>query len=226
MKMRSWVAIACRSHERTPKKASGVSSVGSSSTSSEPSLLRRACQSRMRGGKRNCFHECGPTAYPKRASSLAALEPVGAAVLPVGPAYGQLRPGLELRVHDRPVAHRRPENEVAAPPQDADQGVHRLGLDDSSSQLVHAASTVVRLARPPEPTTRATPDPACGFSAVRMRAGPWVLRANAGGRPAYKTAAKASPNSSRGPTRHSRIVEVKTAPCGAAAPIGTAWTPS
>ncbi len=41
--------------------ASGVSSSGSSSTTGSPPFAR-ARQSRMRGGKRKRFQECGPTA--------------------------------------------------------------------------------------------------------------------------------------------------------------------
>ena len=61
MKTLSWVAIACNSHARTPRKANFETlSFGLTISKSDP--RRVAYQRRVTGGNRNFFQECGPTA--------------------------------------------------------------------------------------------------------------------------------------------------------------------
>ena len=45
---------------------------------------------------------------------IAPFQPIGAAVLPVGPAFGQVRRGVDFVVDDRAVADRRPDDAVPA----------------------------------------------------------------------------------------------------------------
>ena len=65
---RSWMAMARRSHARTPRNAYRTGSPSSSDTS-KPAAVRVADHSRSRGGCRNRFQLCGPAACPKAAVS-------------------------------------------------------------------------------------------------------------------------------------------------------------
>ena len=93
-------------------KASGVSSSGSSSTTGAPPFASRAPEPKA-GREEELLPRVRPDGVAEARVVLAALEPVGPRLLPVGPADRQLGRALELVVDDRAVAHRRAEHAEA-----------------------------------------------------------------------------------------------------------------
>lgn len=63
------------------------------------------------------------------------LEPVAAAVLPVGPADGKLACRLEVVVDDRPVPNGRSENSIPTTAKRTDQAVECVRRDDGSARF-------------------------------------------------------------------------------------------
>ena len=68
---------------------------------------------------------------------VAALQSVMPALLLVGPAARQIGERGDVVVDDRPVAHRRPEDAVAAPTQRVEQRGEPIGRQDAVRNRVH-----------------------------------------------------------------------------------------
>ena len=74
-------------------------------------------------GCRNFFQECGTDGVAEQGIVGAPLEPIGAAVLLVGPAGRQVGDAVDVVIDDRGVAEHRADHAVAVLPQDLDQGL-------------------------------------------------------------------------------------------------------
>ena len=72
---------------------------------------------------------------------IAAYEPVGPAVLLVGPAARQVVDGGDVVIDDRLVADRRADNTVAALPERIEQDLEPIGSQDSLLRGIHEASS-------------------------------------------------------------------------------------
>ena len=90
------------------------------------------------GRKEEALPGMGADRVPEAGLVGSPLEPVAAAVLPVGPADGKLRRRLEVVVDDRPVPDGRPEDAVAAGAERADQAVECVRRDHDSLCPAHA----------------------------------------------------------------------------------------
>ena len=114
--------------------------VSSSSSSSIAGLRRRsgARATAARGAEEEALPGMGADRVPEAGLVGSPLEPVAAAVLPVGPADGKLRRRLEVVVDDRSVPDGRPEDAVAARAERADQAVERVRCDHDSLCPAHA----------------------------------------------------------------------------------------
>jgi hypothetical protein len=63
-----------------------------------------------------------------------------AAVLPVGPAFGQIRRGVDFFVDDGPVADRRPDDTVAATDERVQEMLEVVAMEDAD-RVGHYDST-------------------------------------------------------------------------------------
>ena len=121
--------MACRSHDRTPKKASGASRRRGRVRCACPGVSGRRPQGHARGEQVG-LPRVGAHGPAEQRTVVPAPQPVGAALLLVAPAGRQLGDRLDLVEHDGPVAHGRPDQPVAGAADGAEQGVEAGDVED------------------------------------------------------------------------------------------------